>query len=143
MVISFNEVHNGKNHPTGKHTGILIEAKDGDMYRHFRPNGISIGSKILEVLKKYNLDSWEGSIKQKCPIFLHSFDDYTVEEWYKLGTNLPLHQLVEVATLGKNGKPPNLIEFAKKASKYCHGLGVESTLVYDPVAKKPIKDVLD
>ena len=143
MVIAFNAVHNGANHPTGKHTGILIEAKDGDMYRNYRPGKISIGAKILEVLKRYDLDSWEGSVKQKCPIFLHSFDDFTVEEWHSLGTNLPLHQLVEEATLGKNGKPSSLADFAEKAAKYSHGLGVESTLVYDPVAKKPKKDVLD
>jgi hypothetical protein len=57
-VIKFNELHKGGRHPFGKMGGIMIEAKDGDMYRLVHPGKQSIGSKILEVLGRYGLDSW-------------------------------------------------------------------------------------
>lgn len=43
----FNILHQGDTHPQGKIGGILIEAKDGDMYRSRHPNKPSIASKIL------------------------------------------------------------------------------------------------
>lgn len=33
MVINFNEKHKGKRNPDGRLAGILIEAKDSQMYR--------------------------------------------------------------------------------------------------------------
>lgn len=35
------------------------------------------------------------------------------------------------------------MEYAKQAAKYCHGLGVESTFLYDIEKKKPKKEVID
>lgn len=108
-VQRFNIQHKGSRNPNGKEGGILIEAKDGDMYRKYRPQVKSIAEEILKVLKKYNIDSWEGGIRNHCPIFLHSFDEKSVREWHTLGTNLPRNQLLEQSTF----KDRSLVEYAK------------------------------
>jgi hypothetical protein len=52
LVKSFNKLHNGSRNLDGRIGGILIEAKDGDMYRSiYGERKISIGKKILDVLK--------------------------------------------------------------------------------------------
>jgi hypothetical protein len=80
VVKEFNKLHNGKRNPDGRIGGILIEAKDGDMYRSlYGDNKISIGKKILDVLKQHDIETWEKGIDNKCPVYLHSFDAWTVE----------------------------------------------------------------
>lgn len=53
-VIGFNRQHNGNRNYDHRYGGILIEAKDSQMYRDLY-DGIEIGEKILEVLKKHSL----------------------------------------------------------------------------------------
>lgn len=75
LVKDFNNLHNGARNLDGRISGILIEAKDGDMYRSIYGNKkISMGKKILNVLKDKGVDTWEKGIQNKCPIYLHSFD---------------------------------------------------------------------
>lgn len=45
MVIKFNQLHKGKRNPDGRLGGILIEAKDSQMYRNLY--GLEIGETIL------------------------------------------------------------------------------------------------
>jgi hypothetical protein len=45
MCIKFNELHKGKRNPDGRLGGILIEAKDSQMYRNLY--GLEIGKTIL------------------------------------------------------------------------------------------------
>ncbi len=48
LVKDFNNLHNGARNMDGRISGILIEAKDGDMYRKIYGKGkVSIGKKIL------------------------------------------------------------------------------------------------
>lgn len=92
------------------------------MYRQvYGDKKISIGKKILDVLKQHDVDSWEKSIDHKCPIYLHSFDNWTVEEWHRLGSNLPRNLLIEVTTHPKN---LTLLEYIKQATSYAHGVGL-------------------
>lgn len=78
MVINFNKQHQGKRNPDGRLAGILIEAKDSQMYRNLY--GLEVGETILNVLRKYNIDTIEKAEKI-CPIYLHSFDYGTVKYW--------------------------------------------------------------
>lgn len=57
MVIKFNEQHKGKRNPDGRLTGILIEAKDSQMYRDLY--GLEIGQTILSTLEEYNISTIE------------------------------------------------------------------------------------
>ena len=104
----FNILHQGDTHPQRKIGGILIEAKDGDMYRSRHPNKPSIALKILEVLEKYRLHNWKDSLDRMCPIFLHSFDETTVREWHEVNSDLPRHQLLELSTMASR-EPNNLV----------------------------------
>jgi len=78
MVINFNKQHQGKRNPDGRLAGILIEAKDSQMYRDLY--GLEIGETILNVLRKYNIETIEKA-QSICPIYLHSFDYGTVKYW--------------------------------------------------------------
>jgi len=53
MVIAFNKQHQGKRNPDGRLAGILIEAKDSQMYRDLY--NIEIGKDILELLRTYKI----------------------------------------------------------------------------------------
>jgi hypothetical protein len=55
MVIAFNKQHQGKRNPDGRLGGILIEAKDSQMYRDLFNR--EIGKDILDLLKKYNIET--------------------------------------------------------------------------------------
>lgn len=55
MAINFNKIHQGSRNPDGRLGGILIEAKNGQMYRDMY--GIEIAETILETLRKYKLDN--------------------------------------------------------------------------------------
>jgi glycerophosphoryl diester phosphodiesterase len=55
MVIAFNRQHQGKRNPDGRLAGILIEAKDSQMYRDLYNR--EIGEDILNLLKKYNIET--------------------------------------------------------------------------------------
>ena len=57
MVINFNKEHQGKRNPDGRLGGILIEAKNGQMYRDMY--GIEIAETILQSLRKYGIDTIE------------------------------------------------------------------------------------
>lgn len=78
MVIDFNKQHKGKRNPDGRLAGILIEAKDSQMYRDLYNR--EIGEDILNLLKKYNISTIDEA-KNICPIYLHSFDLGTVKYW--------------------------------------------------------------
>ncbi len=78
MVISFNKLHNGKRNPDGRLAGILIEAKDSQMYRDMFNR--EIGADILDLLEKYEIETIEKAMLA-CPIWLHSFDYGTVKYW--------------------------------------------------------------
>jgi hypothetical protein len=63
LVKDFNNLHHGARNIDGRISGILIEAKDGDMYRNVYGKGkISIGRKILDVLKKKGVETWEKGV---------------------------------------------------------------------------------
>lgn len=55
MVINFNLQHKGKRNPDGRLGGILIEAKDSQMYRDLY--GLEIGETILQTLRKHNIST--------------------------------------------------------------------------------------
>lgn len=57
MVINFNKQHKGSRNPDGRLGGILIEAKNGQMYRDMY--GIEIAETILQTLRKYGIDTIE------------------------------------------------------------------------------------
>ena len=78
MVIAFNVQHKGARNPDGRLVGILIEAKDSQMYRD--RFGLEIGETILKTLEKYGLNTIANATKF-CPIYLHSFDYGTVKYW--------------------------------------------------------------
>lgn len=78
MVINFNKQHQGKRNPDGRLQGILIEAKDSQMYRDLY--GLEIGETILKLLRKYDIDTI-AKAEKICPIYLHSFDYGTVKYW--------------------------------------------------------------
>lgn len=55
MCISFNTLHKGSRNPDKRLGGVLIEAKDSQMYRDMF--GLEIGETILNTLRKYNIDT--------------------------------------------------------------------------------------
>ena len=55
MVIKFNQQHKGKRNPDGRLGGILIEAKDSQMYRNLY--ALEIGETILQTLRKFNIST--------------------------------------------------------------------------------------
>jgi hypothetical protein len=63
LVKGFNKLHKGRKNADGRIGGILIEAKDGDMYRNiYGDKKISIGRKILDVLKDHGIETWQKGI---------------------------------------------------------------------------------
>lgn len=55
MVIDFNNQHKGKRNPDGRLAGILIEAKDSQMYRDLY--NMEIGKDILDLLRRYKIET--------------------------------------------------------------------------------------
>lgn len=49
----------------------------------------------MEVLKKHEIDTWQKSIDNLCPVYLSSFDVETLKEWHELGSNIPRNLLIE------------------------------------------------
>ena len=49
--------------------------------------------------------------------------------------------MIEKNTLYEK-EPKGLIEYAKRLSRHCHGMGVEDTLVYDIENKRPDLDTV-
>jgi hypothetical protein len=94
LVKKFNKEKKPSNFSKDHKAGILIEAKDGDMYRKLYGEQKSIGKKILDILKEEGIESWKNSINNECPIYLHSFDKFTVEEWHECGSDLPRNLLI-------------------------------------------------
>lgn len=78
MVVDFNKQHQGRRNPDGRLAGILIEAKDSQMYRDLY--NIEISKTILDLLQKYDIHTIDKAAKL-CPIYLHSFDYGTVKYW--------------------------------------------------------------
>lgn len=62
LVKKFNKEKKSSNFKKDHKAGILIEAKDGDMYRKIYGEKKSIGKKILEVLKQEGVDTWQSGI---------------------------------------------------------------------------------
>lgn len=123
MVIAFNKQHNGKRNPDGRLAGILIEAKDSQMYRDLY--GIEIGKDILDLLKKYNIETIAKSEKV-APIYLHSFDLGTVKYWGN-NTELPNN------FLAFNGESLDLDDI----SAYATGIGFEERVLWDYASNRP------
>ena len=117
MCISFNKQHKGKRNPDGRLGGILIEAKDSQMYRDLY--GLEIGETILQTLRKYNVSTIEESEKV-CPIYLHSFDYGTVKYWAS-HTELPNNYLLS------KGTPFDLND----VNKYATGIGFQDSIIWD------------
>ncbi len=61
------------------------------MYRDIY--NIEIGQTVLELLKKYDIETIDKSAKI-CPIYLHSFNYGTVKYW-SMNSQLPVNYLVE------------------------------------------------
>eukprot|EP00919_Chromeraceae_sp_WS-2016_P013156 GHVR01030759.1.p1 GENE.GHVR01030759.1~~GHVR01030759.1.p1 ORF type:complete len:119 (+),score=1.30 GHVR01030759.1:402-758(+) len=117
MVINFNQQHKGKRNPDNRLGGILIEAKDSQMYRDLY--GLEIGQTILEVLRKYGLENIANA-SINCPIYLHSFDYGTVKFWSK-NTELPVNYLIEKTQ-----------QFdLEDVNKYATGIGFADSLIWD------------
>jgi glycerophosphoryl diester phosphodiesterase len=123
MVIEFNRQHKGKRNPDGRLAGILIEAKDSQMYRDLY--GIEIGKDILDILKKYNIETIEKS-KSVAPIYLHSFDYGTVKYW-GLNTELPNN------FLAFSGESLDLNDI----SVYATGIGFEENILWNYGSNNP------
>lgn len=123
MVIAFNLQHKGKRNPDGRLAGILIEAKDSQMYRDLY--GMEIGKDILDLLRTYNIDTIAKAEKTAL-IYLHSFDFGTVKYW-GLNTELPNNYLVF------NGESLNLDE----VNVYATGIGFEERVLWDYKTNKP------
>lgn len=123
MVVAFNKQHAGKRNPDGRLAGILIEAKDSQMYRDLY--GIEIGKDILDLLKKYNIETIVKAEKV-APIYLHSFDLGTVKYWGN-NTELPNHYLAF------NGEELDLDDI----NAYATGIGFEERVLWDYGANAP------
>lgn len=123
MVISFNKLHQGKRNPDGRLAGILIEAKDSQMYRDLYNR--EIGKDILELLAKYDIETIEKA-QSICPIYLHSFDYGTVKYWGD-NTELPNHYLAE------HGLTFNLTDVVL----YATGVGFDDILLFDYSTNRP------
>lgn len=117
MVIDFNKQHQGKRNPDGRLAGILIEAKDSQMYRDLY--NIEISKTILDLLKQYDIHTIEKAAKI-CPIYLHSFDYGTVKYWAQ-NTELPRNYLVE----------SGYIFDLEDVNKYATGVGFEDEFLWD------------
>ena len=70
-VIKFNSLYQGRRNPDGRLGGILIEAKDSQMYRDLYD--VELGELILNTLKKHGVHEVHGAT-ELCPIYLQSFD---------------------------------------------------------------------
>ena len=123
MCIKFNKQHKGKRNPDGRLGGILIEAKDSQMYRDMYD--LEIGETILQTLRRYHVDTIDEADKL-CPIYLHSFDYGTVKYW-AANTELPVNYL-----LGK-GAAYDL----EDVNKYATGIGFQDSMLWDYANKKP------
>ena len=123
FCIRFNKEHRGSRNPDGRLGGILIEAKDSQMYRDIY--GLEIGETILSILRKNNLNSVPNATKL-CPIYLHSFDFGTVKYW-SANTELPVNYLVTHTT------KYNLTE----VNTYATGLGVDDSSIWNYTTSKP------
>lgn len=123
MCIKFNNLHKGTRNPDKRLGGILIEAKDSQMYRDLY--GLEIGETILSVLRRNNLHTIQNASKY-CPIYLHSFDYGTVKYWSN-STELPINYLVTHST------KYDLNEVAK----YATGLGVDDASIWNYTTLKP------
>lgn len=123
MVIAFNEQHKGKRNPDGRLAGILIEAKDSQMYRDLY--GLEIGKTIIDLLAKYNVETIDKANKI-CPIYLHSFDYGTIKYW-AANTELPRNYLVFT------GEALDLDD----TNKYATGVGFEEGAIWDYVNHRP------
>lgn len=123
MVIAFNKQHKGKRNPDGRLAGILIEAKDSQMYRNLYNR--EIGKDILDLLKKYDIETI-AKAEKICPIYLHSFDYGTVKYW-GMNTELPNH------FLAYNGESLDLEDI----NKYATGIGFEERILWDYKTNTP------
>jgi glycerophosphoryl diester phosphodiesterase len=123
LALDFNQKHKGSRNPDHRLVGILIEAKDSQMYRDMY--GLEIGETILQTLRKYKLDTIENATKY-CPIYLHSFDYGTVKYWAS-HTELPRNFLLFT------GSPFNLTDIAL----YATGIGFQDGIIWDYKNKKP------
>ena len=123
MCISFNAQHKGKRNPDGRLGGVLIEAKDSQMYRDLY--GLEIGETILNTLKKYKIDTIENATKY-CPIYLHSFDYGTIKYWYA-NSELPRNYLVTYASRYD----------LTDVNKYATGMGVDDPSIWNYTTLQP------
>ena len=123
MVIKFNQQHKGKRNPDGRLGGILIEAKDSQMYRNLY--GLEIGETILETLKKHNISTIAEASKV-CPIYLHSFDYGTVKYW-AAHSELPNNYLLGF------GDSFDL----EDVNKYATGIGFQDSILWDYTKNSP------
>lgn len=117
MVLAFNELHQGKRNPDGRLAGILIEAKDPQMYRDLY--NIEIGEQILQILRANGVDSIARA-EHKCPVYLQTLDLNTVKYWAAY-TELPRNYLLT------NTMPFNLEEI----NRYANGIGYNDKMVWD------------
>ena len=117
MVIDFNKQHKGKRNPDGRLAGILIEAKDSQMYRDLY--NIEISKTILDLLQQYDIHTINKAAKI-CPIYLHSFDYGTVKYWAQ-NTELPRNYLVE----------DGYVFDLEDVNKYATGIGFEDDFLWD------------
>lgn len=123
MVIKFNQQHKGKRNPDGRLGGILIEAKDSQMYRDLY--GLEIGETILETLKRHNISTIAEASKV-CPIYLHSFDYGTVKYW-AAHSELPNNYLLGY------GDGFDLAD----VNKYATGIGFQDSVLWDYTKNSP------
>ena len=123
MCIAFNKKHQGYRNPDGRLGGILIEAKDSQMYRDLYNR--EIGEDIIELLQKYGIDTIEKA-RTTCPIYLHSFDYETVKYWGD-HSELPNNFLAE-----QHGKL-NLTDVAIHAT----GVGLNDFWLWDYANHRP------
>jgi glycerophosphoryl diester phosphodiesterase len=123
MVVAFNRQHAGKRNPDGRLAGILIEAKDSQMYRDLY--GMEIGKDILDLLRKYGLETI-AKAEKAAPIYLHSFDLGTVKYW-GVNTELPNN------FLAFRGEDLDLDDI----SAYATGIGFEEAVLWDYAANQP------
>ncbi len=123
MVIKFNQQHKGKRNPDGRLGGILIEAKDSQMYRDLY--GLEIGETILETLKRHNISTIAEASKV-CPIYLHSFDYGTVKYW-AAHSELPNNYLLGY------GDGFDL----EDVNKYATGIGFQDSVLWDYTKNSP------
>lgn len=117
LVVNFNVQHKGSRNPDHRLAGILIEAKDSQMYRDMY--GLEIGETILRTLEKYGLHTVENATKF-CPIYLHSFDYGTVKYW---AANSPLPRNF----LLFHGSDFNLTDI----NKYATGIGFQDSIIWN------------